>query len=99
MKLIAPVINGNVFVDANGRTLQGSVATYIAGSFSILKEAYVDQGGTPAQNPIPLNSGGVLPVNLFLTPNEAYNLVVRDGNGDVFTFVDNITLYEPEDTP
>jgi hypothetical protein len=94
--VIAPVINGNVFVDANGRTLQGSVWTYIAGSFTVPKEAFIDVEGTPAPNPTSLNSGGVLPLNLYLSPGEGYNLVVRDAAGEVFTFVDNIIVGDTE---
>jgi hypothetical protein len=83
--LLSPIFNLPAFTDANGDPLAGGkIFQYEAGSFSVLKTTYTTQDGNVANsNPIVLNSAGQLPagVNIWLTENELYNLVLTQADG------------------
>ena len=93
---LSPVFNIPAFTDSDGNPLAGGkIFAYEAGSFSTLKDTFSTQAGDVANaNPIVLDSAGCLPagVNIWLTPNEAYNLVLTEADGTtVIKSFDNVT--------
>jgi hypothetical protein len=90
---ISPVFNGQQFFDNDGNPLNGGkIFQYEAGSFSTQQTTYSDNtGSTPNANPIVLDSSGRIPVELWLTDGQAYNLVLTlDDDTTVLTNVDNV---------
>lgn len=68
------------FFDNEGRPLAGgSLTFYVAGSTS-LKSIYLDQSGTTAKNPMPLDSTG-LPESQYFGGEGEYDIVLKDSNG------------------
>lgn len=93
---LSPVFNIPAFTDSDGNPLAGGkIFAYEAGSFSTLKDTFSTQAGDVANaNPIVLDSAGCLPagVNIWLTPNEAYNLILTEADGTtVIKSFDNVT--------
>ncbi len=83
MALLSPVFNIPQFLDENSNPLAGGkIWAYDAGSFEILKATYNSEDGFTANtNPIVLNSAGQLTTAIWLTPAEAYNLVLTKSDG------------------
>lgn len=92
---LSPVFGFGTFLDASGNPLSGGkVYAYEAGSFSTLKNTYNNDTGTPVlnANPIVLDSGGRLPVSVWLETSQTYNLVVTKSDGTtVIEAVDYVT--------
>ncbi len=80
MAQLSPIFNIPYFTDNSGSPLAGGrIFTYEAGSNSVLKVTYTDEGSTVANtNPIVLDAAGRLPGGtvIWLTAGEFYNLVL-----------------------
>jgi hypothetical protein len=89
---ICPVWVGERFANANNILLAGGgIWTYVAGSFSSMQTTYSDSAGTvPNANPIPLDASGLLTAAIWLIVGNAYNMVLKDAQGNVIDFVDNV---------
>lgn len=87
------------FLDNSGQPLVGGTLTWYVQGSQTLGEVWVDSAGaTPAQNPTPLDAGGVPQsggAECQVYGAGAYTLVIKDSNGAVVRTL-QITLGGPE---
>lgn len=72
------------FLDSEGNPLAGGSLTFYAAGSTALKDIYLDQSGTPAQNPMPLDSTG-LPVNQYFGGSGEYDIIVKNSVGAIIS--------------
>lgn len=85
------------FFDDDGNPLSGGkIYTYAAGT-TTPKATYTDAGGgTPADNPIDLDSSGIPDTSngsMWLEAGGAYKFVVEDSLGNIIRTTDNVTAF------
>lgn len=79
------------YFDANGNPLSaGTITFYFAGT-TTPQAAYTDSGRVvPVENPLTLDSTGRPTTSIFLAPNNAYKIVLKDAAGVTIRSADNI---------
>jgi hypothetical protein len=94
---ICPIWVGQRFANANNILLAGGgIYTYMAGSFSSLQTSYSDSAGSvPNSNPILLDASGLITAAIWLIQGQAYNMVLKDANGNIIDSVDNVQGASP----
>jgi len=89
---MSPIGNGDEFFNANGTlpNTGGFLAIYAAGT-SNLSTVYTDYtGATPQTNPIPLNTDGRCPYEVWWTAGATYKVVLLDSSSAIIRTWDNI---------
>lgn len=78
------------YLDGSGNPLAGGSLTFYAAGSTALKPIYLDQSGTGARNPMPLDSAGVPEDQYFGGPGE-YDIVISDSDGVIIDKVLRVT--------
>jgi hypothetical protein len=90
--VMSPIGNGFSFQNANGTAPNtgGFLAFYQAGTSNLITVYTDSTGATPQTNPIPLNSDGRPPYEVWFAAGQAVKAVLQDSNSATIRTYDGI---------
>lgn len=91
--LLAPDPMFRAYDNNNNPLAGGQLYTYQAGTTTPAATYTDSTGNTPNSNPVVLNARGEAPV--WLSPTQAYKVVLKDSNGNTIWTVDQVTSPAP----